>query len=256
VEDAALILNALAGYDKFDITSVEHAGEDYSAAMKQQVSGFRLGIPRVPFFDLIDPEIAKAVETAIAVLAKMTRGFKDVTLPSTRDINLAGENNAFHDEFLTRNPERYQVSTRRMLQANVNRKASDYVQSRWRLDLLRRTIDDAFTDFDLVALPTRRRMSRKIDAALKRERTDVVRNPELDNTFAFNYYGIPTITVPCGFTSAGLPIGLSIAGPRFAEGRVLALARAYEQATEWHLRRPPLTPDTPVPALAATDEDS
>jgi aspartyl-tRNA(Asn)/glutamyl-tRNA(Gln) amidotransferase subunit A len=67
-------------------------------------------------------------------------------------------------------------------------------------------------------------------------------------------YGIPAISVPCGFNDAGLPVGLMIAGPRFAEGRVLALARAFEQATDWHTRRPPLTPDTPVPAITPGGE--
>ena len=67
-------------------------------------------------------------------------------------------------------------------------------------------------------------------------------------------YGIPAISVPCGFTSAGLPVGLMIAGPRFSEARVLALANAYERATEWHTRKPPLQPDTPVPALKPTDD--
>jgi aspartyl-tRNA(Asn)/glutamyl-tRNA(Gln) amidotransferase subunit A len=96
---------------------------------------------------------------------------------------------------------------------------------------------------------------RKVDAAIKRERTDRPLNPELDNTGQFNMYGIPAISVPCGFTAAGLPVGLMIAGPRFSEARVLALANAYERATEWHTRKPPLTPDTAVPALAVTDED-
>jgi Asp-tRNA(Asn)/Glu-tRNA(Gln) amidotransferase A subunit family amidase len=91
--------------------------------------------------------------------------------------------------------------------------------------------------------------------ALKREEADKPRNPELENTGQFNVYGIPAISVPCGFTASGLPVGLMIAGPRFSEGRVLALAHAYERATDWHTRRPPLEPGTPVPPLAATDED-
>jgi aspartyl-tRNA(Asn)/glutamyl-tRNA(Gln) amidotransferase subunit A len=255
VEDAALMLNALAGYDKQDIASVEHPKEDYVAAMKQPVSGLRLGIPRAPFFDLLDADVAKAVEDAIRTLAKMTRGAKEVTLPPTRDIVLAGETNAYHEEFFTRTPERYQIPTRRNLQNNANRRASDYVRARWKLELLRRTIDDSFADIDLVVLPTRRRVPRKIDAAIRRERTDRPLNPELDNTGQFNAYGIPAISVPCGFTAAGLPVGLMIAGPRFSEARVLALANAYERATEWHTKRPPLTPDTAVPALAVTDED-
>ena len=92
-----------------------------------------------------------------------------------------------------------------------------------------------------------------MDAALEREETDKPRNPELENTGQFNVYGVPAISVPCGFTAAGLPIGLMIAGPRFSEGRVLALARAFEQATDWHTRRPPLTPDTPVPPLTRVE---
>jgi aspartyl-tRNA(Asn)/glutamyl-tRNA(Gln) amidotransferase subunit A len=256
VEDAALLLNSLAGYDKLDIASVEHPREDYVASMKEPIAGLRLGIPRVPFFDLMDADVAKPVEDAIRVLAKMTKRVKDVTLPSTREITLAGETNAYHEEFFTRTPGRYQIPTRRNLQNNANAKAADYVRSLWKLELLRRTIDDSFTDVDLVVLPTRRRIPRKIDAAIKRERTDKPLNPELENTGQFNAYGIPAISVPCGFSAAGLPVGLMIAGPRFSEARVLALAAAYERATEWHLRKPPLTPDTPVPALAFTDEDS
>ncbi len=256
VEDAALMLNALAGYDKLDTASVEHPKEDYAAAMKLSVSGLRLGIPRAPFFDLLDADVASAVEAAIGVLAKMTRSVKDVTLPSVRDISLAGEANAYHEEFFTRTPERYQIPTRLGLQRSANRKASDYVRARWKLDLLRRTIDDSFADFDVVVLPTRRRIPRKIEAALKRERSEKPLNPELENTGQFNVYGIPAISLPCGFTSGGLPIGLMIAGPRFSEARVLALANAYERATDWHSRKPPLATDTPVPALALTDEDT
>jgi aspartyl-tRNA(Asn)/glutamyl-tRNA(Gln) amidotransferase subunit A len=254
-EDAALLLNVLAGYDKLDIASVEHAKEDYVAAMKQPISGLRLGIPRAPYFDLLDADVEKAVEDAIGVLAKMTKGVRDVTLPSTRDINLGGESFAYHEEFFAHGPGRYQIPTRRALQNGANLKAAEYIRARWKLELLRRTIDDAFADFDLVVLPTRRRTPRKIDAAIKREESDKIRNPELENTGQFDVYGIPAISVPCGLTSGGLPVGLMIAGPRFSEGKVLALAAAYERATGWHEQRPPLSPDMPVPRLAPTDED-
>jgi aspartyl-tRNA(Asn)/glutamyl-tRNA(Gln) amidotransferase subunit A len=254
-EDAAVMLNVLAGYDKLDIASVEHAKEDYVAAMKQPISGLRLGIPRAPFFDLLDADVEKAVEEAIGVVAKMTKGVKDVTLPATSDINLGGESFAYHEEFFARGPARYQIPTRRALENGANLKAAAYIRSHWKLELLRRTIDDAFTDFDLVVLPTRRRTPRKIDAAIKLEESDKRRNPELENTGQFDVYGIPAVSVPCGFTSAGLPVGLMIAGPRFSEGKVLALASAFERATEWHKRRPSLNPDMAVPPLAPTDED-
>jgi aspartyl-tRNA(Asn)/glutamyl-tRNA(Gln) amidotransferase subunit A len=255
VEDAAILLNVLAGYDKLDIASVEHSREDYTAAMKQPIAGLRLGIPRAPYFDLVDADVAKAVEEAIGVLAKMTAGARDVTLPPTRGIDLNGEAYAYHEEFYTHSAGRYQIPTRRSLQNVANAKAADYIRGLWKLEMLRRTIDDAFAGFDAVVLPTRRRTPRKIDAAIKREESDKPRNPEIENTGQFNVYGIPAISVPCGFTSGGLPVGLMIAGPRFSEGRVLALAHAYERATAWHTRKPPLEPGTPVPPLAITDED-
>ena len=256
VDDAAIMLNALAGYDKLDIASVEHAKEDYAAAMKQSVSGLRIGIPRAPYFDLLDADVAKCVDDALAVLAKLTKGMKDVTLPSVSEINLPGESYAYHQDLFARAAGRYQIPTRRALQNGRNIKAADYIRGRWKLELLRRTIDDSFAtaEVDVVALPTRRRTPRTIDASIKREEEDKPRNPELENTSQFNVYGIPAISVPCGFTSAGLPVGLMIAGPRFSEARVLALAHAYEHATSWHERTPPLQPGTPVPPLARTDE--
>jgi aspartyl-tRNA(Asn)/glutamyl-tRNA(Gln) amidotransferase subunit A len=253
VRDAALMLNVLAGYDRLDIASVEHPSEDYLAAIEQPVSGFRLGVLRAPFFDHLDEDVGRAVEEALRVLAKLTKSMKDAALPSTREVTLRGETLAWHEELIGRMAGRYMIPTRRNLQGAADAKASEYVRGRWKLELMRRTIDDSFRDMDLVVLPTRRRTPRTVEAAIEREETDVPRNPELENTGAFNVYGIPAISVPCGFTSAGLPVGLMIAGPRFSEGRVLALAHAYERETEWHRRKPPLTPDTPVPPLSTTE---
>jgi len=256
VMDAAIVLNVLAGYDRLDIASVEHGAEDYVTALNQPVSGFRIGIARAPFFDLLDADVAKVVDDAVRVLAKLTKTMTDTMLPSTRDVTLPGETYAYHEEMFGRMSGRYMIPTRRALQNGTNAKAADYIRGRWRLELLRRTIDDAFKDVDLVVLPTRRRTPRTVDASIKREETDVPRNPELENTGAFNVYRIPAISIPCGFTSKGLPVGLMIAGPRFSEGRVLALAHAFERATEFHTKKPPIRPETPLPPLATTDEDA
>jgi aspartyl-tRNA(Asn)/glutamyl-tRNA(Gln) amidotransferase subunit A len=253
-EDAALMLNQLAGYDRLDITSVEHEKEDYVAATKQPVANLRLGVPRAPFFDWCDADIAKAVDDAITVLASLTKGAHDVVLPSVSDIHLNGEVYAYHEQYITQEPGRYMLPTRRSLEHGGNEKVGEYVRSLWRLETLGRTIDDTFTDFDLVVLPTRRHTPRTIDAAIKREENDKPKDPELENTQAFDYYGIPAVSVPCGFTSHKLPIGLTIAGPRFSEGRVLALAHAYQQVTDWHKQRPTVRPDTLVPKLAVLDD--
>ena len=253
VADAALMLQVLAGYDRRDIASVEHPAEDYVAALAAPVKGLRVGIARVPFFDHLDADVASATDAALKTIGTLTGSMRDVVLPSTSEVNLNVEMYAYHEALFARMASRYQIPTRRNLQNQASAKAADYVRGRWALETLRRTIDDSFKDVDVVVLPTRRHTPRTVDASIEREETDVPRNPELENPGAFNNYGIPAISVPCGFTSSGLPVGLMIAGPRFAEGRVLALAQAYERATEWHTRRPALTPDMPVPPLKRTE---
>jgi aspartyl-tRNA(Asn)/glutamyl-tRNA(Gln) amidotransferase subunit A len=266
-EDAALMLNTMAAYDKYDVASVEHAAEDYTQTMKQPVKGLRLGVPRAPFFDKLDPEIAAAVEAAIEVLKGMTASVKDVSMPATNGfaaLSLNGETTAYHEQLIRRGGGGYSISIRRGLQGGVkglddvsdepcSEKVVDYIKSNWELIETRKTIDDAFTDFDLLVLPTMRLLQPKIVDVVERDETATpkAREPERDNNCQpFDVWGIPAISIPCGFSKDGLPIGLMIAGPRFSEGRVLALAHAYEQATQWHTKRPLLTPTMEVPSIA------
>src|SRR5437764_2621664 len=151
VMDAAIVLNVLAGYDRLDIASVEHAQEDYVAAVRQPVAGFRIGIARAPFFDLLDADVATVVGEALRVLAALTRSQSDVMLPSTRDITVGAETYAYHEDTFGRMSGRYMIPTRRSLQTGASAKAGEYIRARWRLDLLRRTIDDALRGGDLVA---------------------------------------------------------------------------------------------------------
>ncbi|HKB91302.1 MAG TPA: amidase [Opitutaceae bacterium] len=251
VEDNALMLNHMTGFDKLDITSAEHPKEDYVGAMKQPVSGFRLGTP-VGYFDHLDPEVAKAVEEATALLGKLTKGSKEVSLPPTTQGSMFGEMFAYHEEYFKRAAARYMLPHRRRLEMSATNppKASDYVRAKWELDLLRRTIDDAFSDFDLVVLPTQRILPPLLDDLIKLAHDSTPKDPNLtSNCGPFDAFGIPAISIPCGFSKSGLPIGLMIAGPRFSEGKVLALANAYEKATEWHKRKPPITPDMTVPPV-------
>jgi aspartyl-tRNA(Asn)/glutamyl-tRNA(Gln) amidotransferase subunit A len=121
---------------------------------------------------------------------------------------------------------------------------------------IRRTIDDAFTDFDLVVLPTARVAPMPLKYVVEQAENPKPRNPNeasevsAINCWPFNVLGIPAISIPCGFSREGLPIGLMIAGPRFSEGRIMALAKAYELRTKWDEQRPRLTPNTLVPPIA------
>jgi aspartyl-tRNA(Asn)/glutamyl-tRNA(Gln) amidotransferase subunit A len=272
-EDAALMLNTMAAYDKYDVASVEHATEDYTQTMKQPVTELRLGVPRAPFFDKLDPQIEAAVEAAIELLKGMTAGVKDVTMPATNGLSalaLDAETTAYHQQLLRRAEGGYSISIRRNLQHELKglddvsdepcaEKVADYVQSNWALIETRKTIDDAFTDFDLLVLPTMRLLQPKIVDMVERDETATPkpREPERDNNcYPFDVWGIPAISIPCGFSKEGLPIGLMIAGPRFSEGRVLALAHAYEQATQWHSKRPTLTPTMDVPSIAPKKKEA
>ena len=240
VEDAAILLNHLAGYDRLDITSVEHSREDYVAALRQPVSGLRLGIP-AGFFDRLDPEVAKAVQDALHLLDTLTRGSKDVDLPSTADTGMDGGGSgvgaelfAYHEDLARREMPRYMLPERRRIEelaAVHGGDAADYARGKWALERLRRTVDDAFTGFDLVVAPTERVLPSTLDDYIRRAYDPSPRDPGITfmNCPPFNVYGIPAISVPCGFSRSGLPIGLMIAGPHFSEGRVLALARAYEK---------------------------
>jgi aspartyl-tRNA(Asn)/glutamyl-tRNA(Gln) amidotransferase subunit A len=264
VRDAALMLTALAGYDKYDVASVDGAPEDYVAAIeRQQVGGFRLGIPRNPFFDRLDADTEEAVEQAIQVLSRLVKSVQDVQLPPTGRLAWtairAAEVEAVHEELFRLHADSYSIQPRRFVEdmgkelnnpdETAASRVAELVRANWQLTKLRKTIDDAFTDFDLVVLPTMRVGPRSIKGELQREEKPTPSEPEnTSNSLAFNLYGIPALSVPCGFSKAGLPIGLMIAGPRFSEAKVLALGNAFEQATDWHTRRPLLTPKTVVPA--------
>ena len=238
VADVALLLSAMAGFDAGDSTSVDAPTPDYTAALRAKVSAVRLGIPRAVFYDKLDPEIEAAISKALGVVRHLTAGLREVSLQRISDtiapnIVLA-ENYAFHAPYLLKTPELYYAAIRRNLQQGSKVTTAAYIQSRRELDEARRAIATVFSKVDLLVTPTTAVPPPTIEEAVRL-------NIELEmnrNTAPFNVYGLPTISIPCGFMSSGLPIGMQISGPRFGEGKVLALAHAYEQATDWHTRRP------------------
>jgi aspartyl-tRNA(Asn)/glutamyl-tRNA(Gln) amidotransferase subunit A len=253
VEDTAMVLQQIAGYDRLDIDSADHPVPDYLAAIGAPVSHYRLGLPP-QFYDDLEDDVAHAVEDALALLNKMTRGSKEVYLPSLTGTQLGGgEGYAYHEEFIAHGGAGgYEPITRRAVENGAQAKAADYVRAWRKLQLIRRTVNDSFQNVDLLVTPTRRHTARTIEEEIKRASNDKPKPPDPENTSPFDSYGLPSITVPCGFSKAGMPIGLQISGPSFGEIDVLALAHAYQEATDWHKRRPPLEPGTKVPALSET----
>jgi len=255
VEDAALMLGVIAGYDELDPTTLNVPVPDYERAFKTPLSKLRLGLPRAGFFDGLDPEYAKAMDAAIDTLRKRTASVANVQLPPAVSAQTiwGPETYAYHAKWLTESPEKYQTATRtQMIQGNNNVKQEVYAEARRQVDLVRREIKKTFTTVDLLITPTMKGPPATIAATLNPSST--VSNPQakgagrgnpgggnINSPGAFDVYGLPAITVPCGFTDSGLPIGLQISGAPFAESTMLALAHAYEQATEWHTRRPQIS---------------
>lgn len=242
VEDAALMLGVIAGYDELDPATVDVPVPDYSRAVSLQASKLRLAIPRAPFFDSLDVEIASAVDTAIEMLRKLTSTVGDITLPTANlpvdqiYAEVRGvEAYTYHSKWIAESPEKYQVVTRQRIQNSADVKSASYMQARRQLDLLRREIRNVFAKVDLLITPTL--PNSPVTIAQGSDPTAV----SIRNTVPFDVLGLPTISVPCGFTSSGLPIGLQISGAPFAESTVLGLAHAYEQATEWHTKHPRLS---------------
>jgi aspartyl-tRNA(Asn)/glutamyl-tRNA(Gln) amidotransferase subunit A len=241
VADCAVLLQALAGYDASDTNCVDAPVPDYMAAAKQRVVALRIGVPRSPFYDGLHPDIQRALDTALQTIERMTTSMHDVTLPAYDTLPVAGaEAYAFHQQYVTKTPDRYQPATRQRIEGGARVSASAYIDGKRELDRLRRAVGAVFTAVDLLITPTTSILPQTIDEAVNSPAVPPPGGvaPSLRNTQPFDIYGLPTISVPCGMSQNGLPIGLQITGPRLGEGRVLALARAFEQATEWHRRAP------------------
>ncbi len=199
----------------------------------------RVGVARDYFFDDLDPEVAAALEHALRGIATLVAEMKEVRLevPSDRTLQ-AAEAYAYHAANVAGSPDLYQPETVRRIRSGEKVTAAEYIERRRELEAARRSIGAVFADVDVLVTPTTPLPAPPI-ADLKAN-PDALRPAELKllrNTRPFNVWGLPAISVPCGFTQSGLPIGLQIAGPHWREDLVLRLAHAYEQATAWHKRK-------------------
>ena len=242
VEDAAIVLQAIAGYDPDDICSAEVPVTDYVSALKEDTKSLRVGIPREYFYEDLDPEVKSAIEHALMGIQTLVAEVKDVHLEAPTDRTVqAAESYAYHAENVARSPESYQAETLRRIRTGEKIAAAEYIQKRRDLDAARRSIRATFSDVDLLVTPTTPIPAPSISEL--RASPEALRPAELKllrNTRPFNVWGLPAISVACGFTQSGLPIGLQISGPHWREDLVLRLAHAYEQATAWHKRPCPI----------------
>jgi aspartyl-tRNA(Asn)/glutamyl-tRNA(Gln) amidotransferase subunit A len=240
VADAAAVLQVIAGYDPLDVGSADAPVVDYVSGLGDPTKALRVGVPREHFFDELDDEVRAAVEQALVMIRALVAEIREVRIKVTSDRTVqAAESFAYHADHIARTPELYQPETLRRIRSGEKISAAEHIQRRRELDRERRRADDFFAEVDLLVTPT---MPIPAPAIVDlKKHPDALRPAELRllrNTRPFNVWGLPAISVPCGFTKSGLPIGLQIAGPQWREDLVLRLAQACESATEWHERRP------------------
>lgn len=233
VRDAALVLQAIAGHDPADITSLAIPVSDYVAAADAPGARLKIGVARPHFFADLDPEVATAIERALAVLANLGAELRDIAPPVDDDRTVfRAESYAYHRRWMESAPERYQPETLRRLRTGAEVTASDYIEKWQHLQQLRRGSGALFDGIDLIVTPTVPTPAPSF-AELEAQ-PDTLRPKELvlmRNTRPFDIWGTPAVSIPCGATAAGLPIGLQIAGPVGGEADVLRLAAAFERVS-------------------------
>jgi len=239
--DAALILQAIAAYDPQDIGSQKFPPVYYPSAIEESTAALRLGVAR-DYWSEVDGEIKSAVDAAVTTLAKITAGVQEVELSTETDRTVVRcEAYAYHQKYLPENEKNYDPETLRRIRTGADVTAPQYIQAQRELLQQRRQILQMFERVDVVLTPTTPVLAptfTELQAA-----PDELRNKEmimLRNTRPFNVYGLPSISLNCGFSKSGLPIGLQITGAPGTEGAVLALAHAYQQQSAWHKKVPEL----------------
>ncbi len=266
VEDVALILNVIAGHDPLDSTSVDLPVPDYGAALKPDLAGVRVGVPREYFIEGMQPEVEAAVRAAIGTLQALGAEVREVSLPHTdtalpvyyliapaeASANLARFDGMRYGPRISAGElwQTYRETRGAGFGPEVKRRImlgtyalsagyydAYYLKAQKVRTLIKRDFDEAFQTVDVIACPvsptTAFRIGERVDDPLQMYLSDVF-------TLAVSLAGVCGISVPCGFDASGLPIGLQIVGPAFGEERILHTAYAYQQATEWHRRAPAL----------------
>ncbi len=247
VEDTAIVLQAIAGYDPLDPASSQRPVPDYVAGIEGPMERLTVGVPGAPFWEPIQPEVERAVRGAIDVLGQAGCRIVEVTfpradlLPSLQPI-IVSEAAAYHQRWL-RGPEASDYSPRvktGLLQGALT-SAVDYVNAQRGRAALRSDAQALLGRIDALVMPTLPVVAPTIgESRIDAGGTQLETTRALTrNMSPFNLLGFPALTVPCGFDSQELPIGLQIAGRPFEEALILRLGHTYQQATDWHEWRPP-----------------
>lgn len=243
VEDNAILLNVIAGHDAQDPGSAPVDKPDFTARLGRDIEGMRIGVIR-HFFETdmqADPEMAKAMDAALDVLRGLGAEVRDMTLApldvyaATNRVILLSEAFAIHEKWFQDRPEDYGELTRQRVMGGAFIRAADYVNATRVKAQLVRAYEEAMVDFDVAITASSMDPACEIE---DKEATEATYGRQA--RAPFNLLGAPALAVPTGFSGKGLPLSMQIVGKPFDEVVIYQVAHAYERATDWTERRPPL----------------
>jgi aspartyl-tRNA(Asn)/glutamyl-tRNA(Gln) amidotransferase subunit A len=246
VEDAAILLEIIAGYDPLDPYSRNIDVATYTGALTGDIKNVRIGVPTNYFYEAIASPVASAIQKALQDLEQLGARMVPVDMPGVAShrgmwLQIASpEAYSFHEILLQKHSELYGADVRGRLEAGRVLLSIDYVRAQRARTLLKRQCKQLFAEIDVIVTPTLPIAAPRIDAVHEPWRAGSETAVASLGRFTryFNLTGLPAISIPCGFTAEGLPIGMQIAGKAFDEATVLRVAHTYEQDARWFERHP------------------
>ena len=248
VRDTAIVMNAIAGYDERDQSSANRPDEDFTRLLGHDISGLRIGLPQDYFYDMIDDEVSVSVRQAARKLEELGAHVEECSIPALNDsISISGtilltEAAEIHLDNLRERADDFGADVRGRLEEGAMTPAVTYIAAQRARTEFNRAIAESMQTYDILLAPTTALGAPKLGDRMVEvggvQEAKLAIMPRL--TRPHNICGIPTVSVPCGFTSESLPIGMQLAARPFEDALALQVAYAYEQATDWHTRRPPI----------------
>ena len=248
--DTAWIYETIAGVDVHDDSSVDRPNPTPLLDDTHRLDGKRIGIPRNFYFDQLDPDVDAAVHVAIKTMEEIGATLVEIEVPDIGEFNAVArliqlaEASSVHRRRLREQPEDFGDDVRVLLEQGLFISATDYLDAQRRRRELNRGFNDLLQQVDVIVVPTIPITAAKI-GQMTTTIGDTEENVRLATTRlvrALNLTGLPLLSVPCGLSLEGLPIGLQLIGPLFGEAGLLEIGHAYERVTDWHSKKPP-SPD-------------
>ena len=240
VEDAALMLQVMGGYDELDPASMKTLPGDYYSHLRDGIKDRKFALATGSFIEESDPEVLEAVRKTAQVLEEQGAVITETNVDFLKEAAVANalmtqaDGAAFHRERLKEHPDWFGADVRQRLEIGAAFTSSEYILARRTQAEVKRQLELLFEEYDGLLLPTT-----PITAPVLEGENALERARQLTRfTAPFNLTGLPALTIPCGFTSEGLPIGLQIVSRAWNEAGVLRTGYAFQQATEWHTRMP------------------